>query len=165
LRRVALNLIDGLNCLDVNMICAALLHDAVEDTKELDIDFIEDTFGVEVARLVIQLSKVPAEGYYERLVICRDWRVLAIKLCGDNLDNMRSLWQTDGKFQRKQIGETDQKYLPLFVRLLTLAPEAYRPDIATVQQEMNAIVVGYQRQFLLEDAPPSPESVVMPGSC
>jgi len=34
LRRVALNLIDGLHCLDVDMICAALLHDAVEDTRD-----------------------------------------------------------------------------------------------------------------------------------
>lgn len=153
LRRVTLNLIDGLHCLDVDMLCAGLLHDAVEDTKELDIDFIEDAFGVEVARLVIRLSKVPEAGYHERLVGGRDWRVLAIKLCGDNLDNMRSLGQTDGTFQRKQIAETDEKYLPLFPRLLALAPESYRADIGDVQQEMNAIVVGYKRQFLLEEVP------------
>lgn len=147
LRRTALNLIDGLDCRDVDMICAALLHDALEDTEEIDVALIEHAFGPEVARMVRQLSKKPPEGYHERLEACRDWRVLTIKLCGDRLDNLHSLEETPLDFQKRQIGETEKVYLPLLARLLELAPESYRPAIEKVSREIHDIVTEYRRKF------------------
>ena len=43
-----------------------------------------------MARIVQTVSKVPREGYVERLAACSDWRTLAVKVA-DRLDNLRSL--------------------------------------------------------------------------
>lgn len=139
-RRVALILIDIAGIIDPDMICAALLHDTVEDSDELSPTAIERHWGVEVARFVKLLSKVPKEGYVDRLNKYADWKVLLIKAC-DRLDNLRSLDPNDvsGEFRTRQIQETREYYLPLFAKLIQLAPEEHKIGVRLVTNELFAL--------------------------
>src|ERR1700679_3695216 len=89
-RRVSIVLMDEMKIMDREMICAALLHDAIEDTEDITAELIEHAHGSNVAQMVSLLSKTPKEGYHERLENCKNWKVLAIKAC-DRTDNLRSL--------------------------------------------------------------------------
>lgn len=84
--------------------CACLLHDALEDTEAIDAAIIEQFFGSEVARRVRLLTKIPKEGYFDRLVNADSWTQF-IKLC-DRLDNLRSLPADDPAFSSKTLKET-----------------------------------------------------------
>ena len=115
--------------LDTNSICAALLHDTVEDCSDkTDLKEIEKRFGSEVALLVDGLTKMPTlnvedkeEAHIENirkmlLAMSKDVRVIFIKLC-DRLHNMRTLAvKTDPK-RRKTALETMYVYAPLAHRL------------------------------------------------
>lgn len=118
----------------VAMLCAALLHDSIEDTDEVTPEMLEEIFGSDVARMVILLSKVPKDGYYERLDSCGDWRVIFIKLA-DRLANLRTLEQCDPAFQRKQAEETLRVLLPIFARTAPLVPMQYRSAYDTAVEE------------------------------
>ena len=89
--------------LDIDSICAALLHDTVEDCgNDIDIPTIKKEFGEEVAQLVDGLTKlvnIPFSDKEEQhvedlrkmfLAMSKDVRVIFIKLC-DRLHNMRTL--------------------------------------------------------------------------
>lgn len=123
-RRVALILFDEARCTRPEMIVAALLHDGIEDTRDLTDLMIEHCFGPDVVSIVKILSKSPKEGYLERFAMCKDWRPYVIKAC-DRLDNLRSLSgeTITQEFREKQIKETEEKYLPLFVTMIELAPK------------------------------------------
>ena len=88
--------------LDTDSICAALLHDTVEDCADrTDLKVIEKQFGSDVAVLVDGLTKMielrfedKEEAHIENLrkmllAMSRDIRVIFIKLC-DRLHNMRT---------------------------------------------------------------------------
>ena len=139
-RRTAIILIDEMKITDRDMIIAALLHDAIEDTDDLTPELIEHSFGLEVVTNVKVLSKVPKEGYNERLKTTPHWKALAIKLC-DKLDNLRSLMVpgTDLEFQKKQIKETKEHYYPLFDKLLKICPLNYHDQICVVRDELRKV--------------------------
>ena len=139
-RRVALILIDQVGILDPAILCAALLHDGIEDTDELRPEVIERHWGRDVAALATALSKVPKEGYLERLARHPDWRVLAIK-AADRLDNLRSLdpAHVGAAFRERQLDETRVKYLALFEALPGRTPEPYRAGVAAVVGEIAAL--------------------------
>ena len=115
--------------LDTESICAALLHDTVEDCSEkTNLGEIEKLFGKTVASLVDGLTKLvqlniedKEEAQVENirkmlLAMSRDVRVIFIKLC-DRLHNMRTLAvKTDAK-RRSTARETMQVYAPLAHRL------------------------------------------------
>lgn len=124
-RSTTLVLIDDVKIIDRDMIIAGLLHDCVEDT-DLSPDMIEHCFGRDVVTIVKTLSKVPKEGYLDRFYLSVDWRPYVIKGC-DRLDNLRSLSPqfTTPEFRLKQTKETQEKYLPLFERMVSLTPQAY----------------------------------------
>lgn len=124
-RRVAIVLIDEVRVAKAELVIAALLHDGIEDTRDLTPAMIEHCFGADVATIVMTLSKAPKEGYLERFAMSTDWRPYLIKAC-DRLDNLRSLGG-DGAFRDKQIKETREKYYPLFERMLTLTPAEHLP--------------------------------------
>ncbi len=136
-RRVALILMDEAKCMKEEMIIACLLHDSLEDTEDLTPELLEFTFGSDVVSIIKKLSKVPKEGYIERLSMCVDWRTLLIKAC-DRLDNLRSLMipGTTLEFQKKQIKETREKYLPLCDRLITLTPPEYVANASLIRDEI-----------------------------
>jgi GTP pyrophosphokinase len=131
-RRVALILIDEAKILDPNMIIASLLHDAVEDTRDVTPELIERCFGSDVAMMVKLLSKVSKEGYLERIAIMNDWRIYAIKTC-DRLDNVRSLHLTNPEFIKKQVYETIEKYYPFMDRMIKIAPIQFQPNLSNLR--------------------------------
>ena len=115
--------------LDTDSICAALLHDTVEDCADkTDLKAIEKQFGRDVALLVDGLTKMiqlniedKEEAHIENLrkmllAMSKDVRVIFIKLC-DRLHNMRTLAVKPDIKRRKTALETMQVYAPLAHRL------------------------------------------------
>ena len=108
-------------------ICAALLHDVVEDTDYTTED-IENIFGAKVAQIVDGLTKISggifgdkasaqAENFKQLLLtMSDDIRVILIKIC-DRLHNMRTLQSQPANKQYKIAGETLYIYAPLANRL------------------------------------------------
>lgn len=115
-RRVAIILLDELHCRDHKMICAALLHDTLEDTKDVSAQMLEHLFGSEVTKTVKLLSKVPKEGYYSRLLELGNQNIWSIKGC-DRLDNLRSLKAGSLEFQKRQIEDTRRNIFPMLYKL------------------------------------------------
>jgi (p)ppGpp synthase/HD superfamily hydrolase len=136
-RRVALILIDEVRIVDKEMVVCALLHDGVEDTREVTPRMLEHLFGPDVCRIVQTLSKAPKEGYLDRFMASTDWRPYVIKAC-DRLDNLRSLQQAELGFRRKQVEETKTKLFPLFDRMTFLAPEVHRGRISSLRDSILA---------------------------
>ena len=113
---------------DPATVATALLHDVVEDT-DATIDDINETFGVEVARLVdgvTKLSQIEHRGEaskqaenFRKLVVAMadDVRVLLVKLA-DRLHNMRTLNFISKKEKRERIAlETMEIFAPLAGRI------------------------------------------------
>ena len=113
--------------LDASSVCAALLHDVVEDC-DADVSDIQTVFGDEVAFLVDGVTKLgkvnfasredrQAESFRKMLVaMARDIRVLLVKLA-DRLDNMRTLDHMSPASQDRIARETLEIYAPLAGRL------------------------------------------------
>lgn len=108
-------------------ICAALLHDVVEDT-EYTVEDISKLFGEKIAVIVEGLTKissgmfgddvsVQAENFRKLLLtMSNDIRVILIKIA-DRLHNMRTLGSMAPAKQYKISGETMYIYAPLAHRL------------------------------------------------
>src|SRR6202050_2323640 len=113
--------------LDVTSLCAALLHDVVEDTK-IPLNQISDHFGPDVAQLVEGTTKISrldllapearqAENVRKMLLaMVNDVRVVVIKLA-DRLHNMRTLEYLDTERQQRIARETLDIYAPVANRL------------------------------------------------
>ncbi len=112
-RNVALILIDEAKVRDWKLICAALLHDSLEDTEDITPEILEDIFGTRVCQIVKLLSKVPKEGYYERLKNFGDAEILLVK-AADRLHNLRSMEGCQPDWVRVQVLETKSVLLPIF---------------------------------------------------
>ena len=147
-------------------ICAALLHDVVEDT-DYTVEDISNIFGPKIAQIVNGVTKisggifgdkasVQAESFKKLLLtMSDDIRVILIKI-SDRLHNMRTLGsQLPGK-QYKIAGETLYIYAPLANRLglnkikeeledLSFSyehPEEYRSikeQLAGIREHLNTI--------------------------
>ena len=109
-------------------ICAALLHDVVEDT-DYTVEDIRGLFGDKIAQIVSGLTKISggvfggkqaseqAENFRKLLLtISDDIRVVLIKIA-DRLHNMRTLGAQPKDKQYKIAGETQYIYAPLAHRL------------------------------------------------
>ena len=106
-------------------ICAALLHDTVEDTQHT-IGQIRDEFGDDIATLVDGVTKLDKVKYGEaaqaetvrKMVVAmsRDIRVLVIKLA-DRLHNMRTLRYLARAKQEQKSREVLEIFAPLAHRL------------------------------------------------
>ena len=108
-------------------ICAALLHDVVEDT-DYTVEDISNIFGEKIAQIVDGLTKISggifgdkasaqAENFKKLLLtMSDDIRVILIKIC-DRLHNMRTLASQPANKQYKIAGETLYIYAPLANRL------------------------------------------------
>ena len=113
--------------MDTDTICAALLHDVVEDT-DATLDDLKKRFGQDVALLVdgvTKLSKIPTSTKEEQaaenirkilLAMSQDIRVMIIKLA-DRLHNMRTLRYRPLDKQRNVALETMNIYAPIAHRL------------------------------------------------
>ena len=113
--------------LDAQAICAAILHDVVEDTSASITD-IEDKFGTEVAILVDGVSKLDQIQFRSRaeaqaesfrkmmLAMIEDIRVILVKLA-DRLHNMQTLDAMPAKKKARIARETLDIYAPIANRL------------------------------------------------
>lgn len=122
--------------MDTDTLCAALLHDVVEDTAAT-LEEIKKRFGADVALLVdgvTKLAKVPTFSSEQQqaenvmkilLAMSQDIRVMIIKLC-DRLHNMRTLQYRPMHKQRKTALETMNIYAPI----------AHRLGILSIQEEL-----------------------------
>ena len=147
-RGTALILMDELGIADPVMTQALLLHDVPEDSKYLRERHIRILAGDQVAFIVRLLTKDPLDGYLDRLWTYGDWRVLVCKGC-DRLYNLRDLAGTNEKFQRKQIGETREKYLPLFRHMVDITPAGpLRLKAQKLHDMIFAIVGSYETKWL-----------------
>ena len=108
-------------------ICAALLHDVVEDT-DYTCEDLANIFGPKIAQIVDGLTKISGGIFGEQasaqaenfkkllLTMSEDIRVILIKIC-DRLHNMRTLQSQPANKQYKIAGETLYIYAPLANRL------------------------------------------------
>ena len=113
--------------LDAPTICAALLHDTVEDTYVTD-EMLREKFGDEIADLVKGVTKLEKIHFHSKeeeqaenirkmfFAMAKDIRVLIIKLA-DRLHNMRSLQYLSPERQTIMARETLDIYAPLAGRL------------------------------------------------
>lgn len=121
-------------------ICAALLHDVVEDT-EYTVEDIEQHFGKKIAQLVSGLTKISggifgdkasaqAENFRKLLLtMSEDIRVVLLKMA-DRLHNMRTLGSMAPNKQFKIAGETLYIYAPLAHRLGLFAIKTELEDLS-----------------------------------
>lgn len=129
--------------MDTDTICAAMLHDVVEDT-EVTLEEIKKRFGQDVAMLVdgvTKLNKIPIFNKEEQLAenvrkillaMSQDIRVMIIKLC-DRLHNMRTLGFRPSYKQKKAALETMNIYAPI----------AHRLGIRSVKEELEDLSFRY----------------------
>ncbi len=113
--------------LDVPTICAALLHDTVEDTYVSDED-LRTQFGEEIAYLVAGVTKLDKIQFHNKeeeqaenmrkmfFAMAKDIRVMLIKLA-DRLHNMRSLMYLSPEKQQIIAKETLEIFAPIAGRL------------------------------------------------
>ena len=130
-------------CMDTDTICAALLHDVVEDT-DIKLEAIQKKFGEDVARLVdgvTKIGQVPLNTREEQhaenirkilIAMSKDIRVIIIKLA-DRLHNMRTLESRSTEKQLKTSLETMNFYAPI----------AHRLGINDVKEEMEDLSLRY----------------------
>ena len=131
--------------LDTDSVCAALLHDTVEDCADkTNLDIIKEKFGEDVAMLVDGLTKLvlidvedKEEANIENirkmlLAMSKDIRVIFVKLC-DRLHNMRTLAAKREEKQRAIALETMYIYAPL----------AHRLGISLIKTELENLSLSY----------------------
>lgn len=129
--------------MDTDTICAALLHDVVEDTPAT-LDDLKKRFGQDVAMLVdgvTKLGKMPVFTKEEQqaenirkilLAMSQDIRVMIIKLA-DRLHNMRTLKYRPIDKQRNTALETMNIYAPI----------AHRLGIRAIKEELEDLSFHY----------------------
>ena len=131
--------------LDTDSICAAFLHDTVEDCPDkTDLNKITELFGGDVALLVDGVTKIKSiniedkeETHIENirkmlLAMSKDIRVIFIKLC-DRMHNMRTLYVKKDEKRRTTALETMHIYAPL----------AHRLGMQRVKQELENLSLQY----------------------
>lgn len=127
--------------LDTPSICAAFLHDVLEDTKT-KANLVEKEFGSEVLQLVQgvtkDISSTAIQDYRAEnlrkvlLATAKDFRVIIIKLA-DRLHNMRTLRYLPERSQRVIARETLEIYVPI----------AYKLGMHRIKSELEDLCLKY----------------------
>ncbi|NDV78994.1 bifunctional (p)ppGpp synthetase/guanosine-3',5'-bis(diphosphate) 3'-pyrophosphohydrolase [Dysgonomonas sp. 511] len=133
-------------------ICAALLHDVVEDT-EYTVEDIQALFGEKIAKIVDGLTKISGGMFGERassaqaenfrkllLTMSDDIRVILVKIA-DRLHNMRTLGSMPAAKQYKIAGETMYIYAPL----------AHRLGLFAIKTELEELSFRWENPSVYED--------------
>ena len=136
---------------DEDIIATALLHDVVEDTR-YNLDFIEENWGQNVAKMVDGLTKIDeireselvssesnkrllsSAMTFRKMLIASidDVRVLVVKLC-DRLHNMLTLSALPSNKQQRIAEETLVVYVPI----------AHRLGISTIKNTLEDLTFLY----------------------
>lgn len=142
-------------CTEIGMgstsICAALLHDVVEDT-DYTVEDIAALFGEKIAKIVDGLTKISSGMFGENisaqaenfrkllLTMSDDIRVILIKIA-DRLHNMRTLGSMLPAKQHKIAGETMFIYAPL----------AHRLGLFAIKTELEELSFKYENPEAYDD--------------
>ena len=144
---VAQNLLD-LEIYDKDTICAALLHDVVEDTT-VTLEDIEKALGKTVSELVDGVTKMRRMNFTTKQAqnsantrkivtsMNKDMRVILIKLA-DRLHNMRTLQYKKREKQVANAKETMELYVPLSLLIGTYQIKSELEDLSLMYMEPNA---------------------------
>jgi guanosine-3',5'-bis(diphosphate) 3'-pyrophosphohydrolase len=160
--------------LDTATLCAALLHDTVEDTSA-SLDEVSEHFSEEICQLVDGVTKLSgvtfqsrddrqAENYRKMMVaMAADIRVILIKLA-DRLHNMRTIGAMPKPKQQEKAKETLEIFAPLAHRLgihaikweledlafATLHPRKYNEikQLVSQQRDEREAYVGRAGEYL-----------------
>ena len=145
--------------LDSQTICAALLHDVVEDTDVTNEDLVRE-FGQEIADMVAGVTKLSNIQFasvedtqvenYRRMFLAmgKDIRVILIKLA-DRLHNMRTLKYLRRERQIANAKETLELYAPLANRLGLYSIKAELEDLGfkyLYPEEYHELVEGINKK-------------------
>ena len=130
--------------MDADSVCAALLHDVVEDT-EITSQEVKNLFGEGVEHLVdgvTKLGQIPLSASKEEaqsenirkmfLAMSQDIRVIIIKLA-DRVHNMRTLQFMPEEKQRYKARETLEIYAPI----------AHRLGIRAFKEELEDLAISF----------------------
>ena len=147
--------------MDADSICAALLHDVVEDTPVTD-QQIRASFGESVEQLVdgvTKIGQIPFSATQEEqqnenirkmfLAMSRDIRVIIIKLA-DRVHNMRTLAFMPEEKRRFKAKETLEIYAPI----------AHRLGIRAFKEELEDLAIRYLDPVAYEEISKTLESQV-----
>lgn len=136
---------------DCDTLCAALLHDVVEDC-DVELSEIEEKFGKDIAFLVDGVTKLSRINfsteneylieYYKKIIVgmSEDVRVIIIKLA-DRVHNMRTLWAIPPDRQKAKAKET----------LEILAPIANHLGIHKIKSELEDLSLRYLKPEIFYD--------------
>ncbi|MGN1114284.1 MAG: RelA/SpoT family protein [Oscillospiraceae bacterium] len=137
--------------MDTDTICAAILHDVVEDTP-CTLEQLQKQFGTDVAMLVDGVTKLKKVETFTKdeqkaenirkilLAMSKDIRVIIIKLA-DRLHNMRTL-----NFCR------DEKRRVIALETMNIyAPIAHRLGINSIKDELEDLAFYYLDPYAYED--------------
>ncbi len=128
---------------DAATICAALLHDTIEDCDVTE-EELRDKFGAEIASLVNGVTKINKLKFtcdneavianHRKILVglCEDVRILILKLA-DRLHNMRTLWILSERKQKENAKET----------LDILTPIAHRLGMNKIKSELEDLSLRY----------------------
>lgn len=128
---------------DISTLCAALLHDTIEDCEVTE-EELEEKFGHEIASLVNGVTKINKLKFtcdneavianHRKILVglCEDVRILILKLA-DRLHNMRTLWILSEKSQKANAKET----------LDILTPIAHRLGMNKIKSELEDLSLRY----------------------
>ena len=145
--------------LDDETICAALLHDVVEDTSVTHDDLVKE-FGLPIAEMVAGVTKLGTLRYttieeqqvenYRKMFLAmgKDIRVILIKLA-DRLHNMRTLKYLSRDRQIANAKETQDLYAPLANRLGMYSLKWELEDLSFKYlnpEEYHEIVIGLDKK-------------------
>ena len=137
--------------MDTDTICAALLHDVVEDT-ECTLEELQKRFGTDVAMLVNGVTKLKKVETFTKdeqkaenirkilLAMSEDIRVIIIKLA-DRLHNMRTLNFCRDEKRRTIAHETMNIYAPI----------AHRLGINSIKDELEDLAFYYLDPYAYEE--------------
>ncbi len=147
--------------MDAESVCAALLHDVVEDT-ETTAEEIREMFGESIEQLVdgvTKLGQIPLSASKEEqqsenvrkmfLAMSRDIRVIIIKLA-DRVHNMRTLMHMPEDKRRYKARETLEIYAPI----------AHRLGIRAFKDELEDLAISYLDPVAYDEIATTLESTV-----
>ena len=129
--------------LDDDSLCAALLHDCIEDTGA-SYDEIAKLFGKDVAEIVDGVTKLTRVTYTSKeeeqmenlrkmlIAMAKDIRVILIKIA-DRLHNMRTMEYVAQEKQLEKALETMEMYAPI----------AHRLGMQKIKWELEDLSIGY----------------------
>lgn len=135
--------------MDANTIIAGLLHDTVEDGRDITIEQVASIFGKDISRMVDGVTKLTQSNLSQMLskedrqaenlrkmflAIANDVRVVIIKLA-DRLHNMRTLGYCSAEKRIRKARETLDVYAPL----------AHRFGMGAIKVELEDLAFSYLR--------------------